>query len=169
MRFPHFAVAIGVCGLTCLPGVLADEPNPFGFPKEDARGGVGTYRIWYDGGAWHLRTSTENSSGKKEQLMVFTGSVRCDGKLTAEAKLLEKSGRTGDSIKPTADGKGFDFEFKTYGATDEAVFKVAASAKTLAFKLKIDGVKAAPFRIVIGATSVHPDKSEFKLSAHPKK
>jgi hypothetical protein len=154
-----------VCGL----GVLAEEPNPIGFPKEGNRGGVGVYRIWYEDGAWHLRTSTEDSSGKKEKLMVFTGTVKCDGKLTVEAKELEKRGKTTDAITPATDGKGFSFEFKTYGAKDEAVFKVADGANTLTFDLKIDGEKAPPYRIVIGGKAESPEKSVFKLPAHPKK
>jgi hypothetical protein len=169
MRLSHVVAAVAACGLVCGPGALADEPNPVGFPKDEARGGVGAYRVWHDGTAWHLRTSTENSSGKKEQLMVFAGSVRCDGKLTVEAKALEKKGKTGDTLTPATDGKGFDFEFKTYGAVDEAVFKAADGAKALTFKLKIDGQPAPPFRVLIGAASAHPDKNEFKLPAHPKK
>ena len=31
--------------------------------------------MWYEDGTWHLRTSTENSEGKKEKLLVFTGSA----------------------------------------------------------------------------------------------
>jgi hypothetical protein len=166
----HVLVAVASCGFVGLSGAQTVEPNPVGFPKEDARGGVGAFRIWYADGAWHLRSSTENSTGKKEVLMVFTGSVRCDGKLTAEGVKLEKGGgKTSDTLTPSADGKGFDFDFRTYGATDEVTFKPAATAKTLTFKLKIDGQPAPPFRVLIGATSDHPDKSDFKLPAHPKK
>jgi len=165
----HVLVAVAACGLVCLAGAQTIDPSPFGFPKEDARGGVGAYRVWYEDGAWHLRTSTENSTGKKDVLMVFTGSVRCDGKLTAEPVKLEKVGKTIDTLTPAADGKGFDFDFRTYGAADEVVFKAAPTAKALTFKLKIDGVAAPPFRVLIGATSDHPDKSDFKLPAHPKK
>lgn len=169
MRRPHVLVDAGVCGLVCLSGARAD-PSPFGFPKEEARGGVGAFRVWYDDGAWHLRTSTENSTGKKEVLMVFTGSVRCDGKVTAEPVKLEKGGgKTADKLTPSADGKGFDFDFRTYGAVDEVVFRAAATAKALTFKLKIDGQPAPPFRVLIGAKSDHPDGSDFKLPGHPKK
>jgi hypothetical protein len=166
----HILVAFGVCGLVCLSGAQTVEPSPFGFPKEGAAGGVGAFRVWYDDGAWHLRSSTENSTGKKDVLMIFTGTVRCDGKLPAEPVKLEKgSGKTSDTLTPSADGKGFDFDFRTYGAVDEVMFKPAATARTLTFKLKIDGQPAPPFRILIGAKSDHPDKNEFKLAAHPKK
>lgn len=169
MRIRHVVLAAGVCGAVCAAGARADEPNAVGYPKEELRGGVGAYRIWYEGGAWHLRTSCENSAGKKENLMVFAGTVRCDGKLTVEPKVLEKKGKTADTLTPTPDGKGFDFEFRTFGAIDEAVFKAADGAKALTFKLKIDGTPAPPFRILIGADNARPEKGDFKLPAHPKK
>jgi hypothetical protein len=169
LRSAAFGTAFFALGL--VPILLAADPiNPVGFPKKgDPGGGVGAYRIWFEGGAWHLRTSTENSIGKKDKLLVFTGSVKCESKLTVEGKRLEKKGKTGDTITPHADGRGFDFQFKTYGATDEAVFKPAEGAKTLTFKLQIDGEKAATIRIIIGENGEHPDKNEFKLPAHPKK
>ncbi|MFO0796852.1 MAG: hypothetical protein U0804_05200 [Gemmataceae bacterium] len=165
----HAFAAVAACCLVCAAGSHAADPYPFGFPKEDARGGVGAFRIWHADGKWHLRSSTENSTGKKEVLMVFSGTVRCDGKLTVEPAKLEAVGRVADTLKATADGKGFDFEFKTYGGTDEAVFQPAATARTLTFKLKIDGLPAPPFRVLVGEKSDHPDKSDFKLPAHPKK
>lgn len=167
--FRHAVLAVAAAGFVCLHGATADEPNPVGFPKDAPRGGVGVYRVWYADGAWHLRSSTEDSGGKKDKLMVFAGTVRCDGKLTVDPKALESRGKVGDRITPAADGKGFSFEFKTYGATDEAVFKVADKAKTLTFDLKIDGEKAPLYRIVVGAAGGSPEKNPFKLPAHPKK
>lgn len=160
----YFALAVGAARAD-------DPPNPVGFPKQtDVPGGVGAVRIWFEDGTWHLRTSTENSTGKKDKLMTFTGSVRCDAKLTVEGNKLEKgNGKTSDRFTAHADGKGFDFTFKTYGATDQANFKVADGGKTLTFKLLIDGEKAPPSRVVIGAKGEHPDKDEFTLPAQPKK
>ncbi|HEY1186689.1 MAG TPA: hypothetical protein VGE74_03480 [Gemmata sp.] len=169
-RTATFASGFFVLGL--LQVVLAaDPPNPVGFPKKgDPGGGVGAIRIWYDDGSWHLRSSTENSAGQKDKLMVFSGSVRCDGKLTVEGNRLEKGkGKTADTLTPHADGKGFDFRFATYGAIDEASFKVADKGKTLTFKLFIDGEKALTHRIIIGADGTHPAKSEFTLPAQPTK
>ena len=150
--------------------LLADAPNPIGVPKAgDPGGGVGAIRIWYADGVWHLRSSTENSIGKKDKIMVFTGSVVCDEKLTVEGKKLEQgNGKTSDKVTPHSNGKGFDFQFKTYGQIDEAEFKVADKAKNLTFKLMIDGEKASTIRIIIGEKGEHPDKSEFTLPAHPK-
>lgn len=150
--------------------LLADEPNPVGIPKgKNPGGGLGVYRIWYDKGEWHLRTSTDDSKGKKDKLLVFSGSVKSDAKMTVEGKALEKAGKTGDRIVPHADGKGFDFEFKTYNAVDFAIFKVAESGKKVTFNLKLDGEKAPLLRILIGEKGDHPDKSEFALPAHPTK
>jgi hypothetical protein len=170
LRKPAFVVAFFALGFSQVL-LAADAPNPVGFPKKgDPGGGIGAVRIWYADGAWHLRTSTENSVGKKDKLMVFTGSVRCDAKMTVEGKRLEKGkGKTSDRLVPHADGKGFDFEFRTYGAIDEAEFKVGEKAKTLTFKLFIDGEKAAAHRVIIGENGDHPEKSEFKLPARPKK
>ena len=78
LRKPAFVVAYFALGFSQVL-LAADAPNPVGFPKKgDPGGGIGAVRIWYADGAWHLRTSTENSVGKKDKLMVFTGSVRCD-------------------------------------------------------------------------------------------
>jgi len=165
-----FGIGFFLLGMT--PVVLAaDTPNPVGFPKKgDPGGGIGAIRIWYEDGMWHLRTSTENSVGKKDKLMVFTGSVRCNDKMTVEGKNLEKGkGKTSDTLTAHQDGKGFDFQFRTYGATDQADFKLTDKAKTLTFKLFIDGEKAATHRIIIGADGEHPAKNEFTLPAQPKK
>jgi hypothetical protein len=172
MRLRTVAFASGCFVLGLAQVLLAADPiNPNGFPKKgDPGGGIGAVRIWYEGDTWHLRTSTENSIGKKDKIMVFTGSVRCDGKLTVEGAKLEKGkGKTSDGFTPHADGKGFDFEFKTYGAVDQADFKIPDKGKTLTFKLMIDGEKAATSRIIIGENGEHPEKNEFKLPAHPKK
>lgn len=171
LRTAPFALAALALGLMQAALVAADPPNPLGFPKgPDPGGGVGVFRIWYADGAWHLRTSTENSVGKKDKLLVFTGTVKCDAKMTIEGKKLEKGNRkTSDSFTPHADGKGFDFEFKTYGATDEVVFKVADRAKKLNFKLLLNGEKPPALRVMIGEKGEHPDKSEFSLPAQPKK
>lgn len=175
MTFRTIAFASGFFALGLAQALIAaDAPNPIGFPKKgDAPGGIGVIRIWFADGQWHLRTSTENSVGKKDKLMVFTGSVRCDSKMTVEAYKLENKGngkgKTSDKFTPHADGKGFDFEFKTYGAVDQADFKLTDKAKTLTFKLFIDGEKAAIHRILIGENGDSPAKSEFTLSANPKK
>lgn len=166
------AFAGGFFALGVLQVVLAaDPPNPLGFPKKgDPGGGVGAVRIWCEDGTWHLRTSTENSVGKKDKLMVFSGSVRCEDKISAEGNKLEKGkGKTADSFTPHADGKGFDFRFATYGATDQVDFTVGEKGKKLTFKLLIDGEKAATHRVVIGEDGGHPEKAEFTLPARPKK
>jgi hypothetical protein len=149
----------------------ADAPNPIGFPKAgDPGGGIGAIRIWYADNAWHLRTSTENSQGKKDKLMVFTGTVKCEDKITVDGKKLEKGkGKTADTLTTHADGKGFDFRFATFGALDQADFTIAAKGKILKFKLMIDGESAAVDRIIIGEKGDHPEKAEFTLPALPKK
>jgi len=164
------ALAVGCFALALTTTLAADPPNPIGFPKAgDPGGGVGAFRIWFEGDTWHLRTSTENSVGKKDKIMVFTGSVRSDSKMTVEGSKLEKgNGKTSDGFTPHADGKGFDFTFKTYGAVDQADFKTE-KGKTLTFKLMIDGEKANTMRIIIGEKGEHPAKNEFTLPAQPKK
>lgn len=151
--------------------LAADPPNPVGYPgKGDPGGGIGAIRVWFADGAWHLRTSTEDSTGKKDKLMVFTGTVRSEGKVTAEAKLLEKGARrTADALVPHSDGKGFDFRFATFGARDQVDFTVADAGKTLKFKLSVDGQPTPSHRILIGADGAHPEKAEFTLPAKPKK
>jgi hypothetical protein len=149
----------------------ADPPNPIGMPKKgDPGGGIGAFRIWHADGKWHLRTSTDDTTGKKEKLIVFTGSVRCETKITAEGVRLEKgNGKTADTITPHRDGKGFDFRFATYGAIDEALFTIADGGKNLKFKLQVDGKDAPANRILIGTNGDNPEKPEFTLPAFPKK
>jgi hypothetical protein len=82
MRVLLVALSLTVCPLV----FSADPPNPVGYPgKGDPGGGIGAIRVWYADDAWHLRTSTEDTSGKKDKLMVFTGTVRSEGKVKAEA------------------------------------------------------------------------------------
>lgn len=169
-RIKYFGVGC-VLLFILAPASAFDPPNPIGMPKKgDPGGGVGAFRIWYLDGKWHLRTSCENSVGKKEKLIVFSGTVRCEDKVTAEGLKLEKgNGKKSDSITPHRDMKGFDFRFATYGAIDEAEFTVADKGKNLKFKLLVDGVGAPTQRILIGKDGGNPEKSEFTLGAHPKK
>ena len=169
MFLNRVATACAIFSLGLVQVILAAEPNPFGFPQAgDPGGGLGAVRVWYTNGEWHLRTSTENSVGKKDKLMVFSGSIVGDDKITLEGSKLEKKGKKGDTLTPHANGKGFDFEFKTYGAVDEVIFKTAATGKSLKFKLLIDGEKAATQRILIGEKGSHPVSNEFSLPAQPK-
>ncbi len=169
LRQPIFACFI--LAFLLAPASGFEPPNPIGMPKKgDPGGGVGAFRIWYLDGKWHLRTSCENSVGKKEKLMVFSGTVRSEDKVTAEGIRLEKgNGKTSDSIAPHKDGKGFDFRFATYGAIDEAMFTIADKGKTLKFKLMVDGKEAQTQRILIGSDGNNPEKAEFTLGAQPKK
>lgn len=146
-----------------------DPPNPIGYPaKGDPGGGIGAVRVWFADGAWHVRTSTEDSTGKRDTLMVFAGSVRCEDKLTVEPKKLEKGARkTADTVTPHADGKGFDFRFATYGGRDQVDFTAGKAAKMIKLKLLIDGKPAPPHRVLIGAEGAHPEKNEFTLPAKP--
>jgi len=164
LRLSATAVLSLAMGLLLL---AADPPpNPVGYPKKgDPGGGIGAVRIWHADGAYHLRTSTEDSAGTKQKLMVFTGTVRCEEKLTSEASKLEKA----DKFILHKDGKGFDFHFETHGAIDQVDFTPAANGKTLKFKLLIDAKPAETHRILIGAEGVHPEKAEFSLPAQVKK
>ncbi len=174
MSFRLLLSASAVPVLCFLVAGATDDPpkplNPIGYPKKvNAGGGVGIARVWYADGVWHLSTSTDDSEGKKEKLLVFTGSVRCEDKLTVEGKKLESGkGKTADTLTPHKDGKGFDFRFATYGAVDRAEFRVGEKGKTLKFKLMLDGQKMHPNRIAIGADARHPAKEEFTLPAVPK-
>jgi hypothetical protein len=152
---------------TILTAAAADPPNPIGYPKKALGGGAGVTRIWYEAGVWHLRTSTDDSEGKKEKLFVFSGTVRCEDKLTIEPVKLEKGkGKTSDTLTPHNDGKGFDFRFATYGALDQVDFRVGEKGKTLKFKLFLNGKPMDISRVAIGADSMHPADGDFTLSAN---
>jgi hypothetical protein len=69
MSIRRVAFGSACFALGLVPVLLAaDPPNPVGFPKKGDGGGDGVFRVWYADGAWHLRTSTENTAGKKDKL-----------------------------------------------------------------------------------------------------
>ena len=164
----HVLVLLG--GFALAACLLAAKPittiDPTGFPKHSPEGGKNVVRIWHEKGSWFLRTSTEDSVGKKDRLIVFTGSVRSEDRMTVTGHKLEPKR---DSYTMHADGKGFDFRFTTSGAQDTAEIKPGPRSKTLTFKLRVNGEPVEPSRIVIGADSKCPDKAEFTLPATPGK
>jgi hypothetical protein len=146
--------------------MLFSQINPNGFPKNSPEGGLNVVRIWYEKGHWNLRTSTEDSEGKKNRVTTFTGTVRSEDKMTATGSRLEAKA---DKFVMHADGKGFDFKFTTHGAQDTVEFTPGPRSKTLRFLLKVNNEPVEAARIIIGSESKCPDKNEFLLPAVPPK
>lgn len=157
-----------VAALICSPLFAAAAvftPDCYGIPEHvEADADAGVYRIWFADGTWHMRTSTEDYKQVRGSVIVFTGSVVSEDKVTSEGVKIEKRK---DWITPHADGKGFDFHFETHGAKDEVDFTAGSDGKTLKFKLMLDGKDVPPSRVFIGKNASNPEKSEFTLPAHP--
>jgi len=157
-----FAVSIG--------SAADDVPDPFGRPEGFKEGKQAMYALWYEKGEWQLRT-TSKDKGKDSEKVTFSGRVSIEGdKVVGDFKKLEKAkkGKDADYILVFRDYKGFDFQFATYGKTDDVHFKAGEKAKSITFKLLIDG-KEDPKSILIGKKGLHPDKAEFTMPAHPVK
>ena len=114
--------------MVCLSAVSADadtsEINPVGQPKKFDAGKDHLYAIFYQDGAWHLRTTC-----KKGEKTVFTGRVRVEGgKITGgDYQGLDRArkGKDADWVFHHADGKGFDFRVATFGKVDGINIKLA--------------------------------------------
>jgi hypothetical protein len=158
--------------LTALGRVSDGDPDPVGRPKLK-QGEQAVIAVWYDtkDEVWHLWTTSPAAKGRKAPRVVFTGSVRViGGAVTGEFDRLERSKRAAnaDWVLIHRDGRGFDFQFATFGKTDGVKFKAGAKAQSVKFKLLAGGM-ADPARVVIGAAGSHPKRAEFSLPAHPGK
>jgi hypothetical protein len=173
-----FVITMGAFALLTLQVTLGlasdDSLNPVGKPKQFKQGKRVAYGVWYEDGLWHLRMTSKDGKAKgkgKNDRVIFTGSVRVAGdRLLGEFQGLEKSKQAlnADWVLPHAGGRGFDFQFATFGKTDGVNFKAGPSAQSITFKLLVGG-DDDPTRILIGASGAHPAKAEFALPAHPKK
>jgi hypothetical protein len=174
-----FAVLMGAFALLTLQmtlGLAADDAlDPFGKPKQFKQSKRAVYGVWYEDGAWHLRMTSKDGKGKgkgkgKNDRVTFNGSVKVAGdRLIGEFQGLEKAKRVrnADWILPHVNGRGFDYQFATFGKTDGVTFTVGPNAQSITFKLLFEGI-GDPMRILIGRRGAHPAKAEFTLPAHPK-
>ena len=166
-------VLVGLLGMG-LVAVAADKDPPttsdvktYGQPKQFDQGKDDLYALWYADGAWHLRTTAKGEKGHKA---VFKGRIQIEGGKITEGNFqgLDKAklAKNADWVVPHPDGKGFDFSFATFGATDGIDFKVSKDATAVSFKLLVNGGDY-PQRVLIGMKSQHPEKIPFSLPANP--
>lgn len=147
------------------------EVDPEGQPRGyDKRPSGPTCYIWREGEVWHLRTRTKNQSRKfRGEIQVQGGTVtkisNFDG---LEASGRKKNRKSADIGRLNTAKNQIDFEFRTSGGEDGFDFKVSASAKNLAFNVKIDDYEHS-FPIQIGAKAQKPPAIPFTLPAHAPK
>jgi hypothetical protein len=158
--------------LTALGQTTEGDPDPVGRPKLK-QGQLVAVAVWYDAkeSVWHLWTTSPAVKGGKASRVIFAGSVRVTGdRVAGEFDKLERTKRAAnaDYVLVHRDGRGFDFQFATFGGADGVKFKAGAKAQSIRFKLLAGGV-ADPARVVIGAAGAHPKKADFTLPAHPGK
>ncbi len=155
-----------------LAGVLVAAPqpdkkphlDPHGEPKGLVAGHPRSYFVWHDAHGWHLRSTTEKV---KHQ---FKGHIEVEGGTIEKihSYKLEKTGELADQWKLDSSKHGVKFDFETDGGIDGINFHVSKDAKSIRFKLLIDG-KEQTEHIHIGRAGHHPKDNPFTLPAHPGK
>jgi hypothetical protein len=139
--------------------------DPKGEPADLQKGNAIRYFVWFDDGAWHLRTDT---AGKKHS---FSGTVEIvGGKVTtiSDFENLEggKKKKKSDLGQLNQKQDEIAFKFTTSKKRDGFDFQVDGAAKQVRFKLLIDG-KPAPERIFIGARAQPAPMDAFEFPAAP--
>lgn len=132
--------------------------KPRGVPHETS------YRVWYDGADWHIRSTTE-----AKVLHKFTGSIRVKGgKVTQLGGLgaSEAKGKKRDVGNLNRERDVLSFSFGTRGGIDGFDFTVDQEAVQLIFSLHING-RTDPQVVYIGSQGEHPSGGTFVLPAHP--
>lgn len=152
----------------------ADEPvievDPEGEPSGYDKPPRGpTCYIWRTGDTWHVRTKTKSQSRK------FNGSIKVEGGTVTKIANFEgletpkkKNKKSADIGRLNTAKNQIDFQFRTSGGEDGFDFRVSASARNLAFNLKIDDYEHS-FPIEIGAKGQRPPAIPFTLPAHAPK
>jgi hypothetical protein len=174
MNLPTIRLLITLCLLSLLSaGLHAQEKrsydpiNPLGQPRKLRQGKGEVFAIWYADNHWHVRVSSREGDEKKE---VFTGTIEIEGGQIASGKYdgMERNGkpRNRDWIYFHANNRIMDFQFVNFGKLDGFDFRPSDKAKSVTFKLLIDGVEV-PRRVLIGSQSEHPKSMPFTLPAHP--
>lgn len=146
------------------------EVDATGVPDALSKGDGVHYFLWYDAEGWHLRT---DSGGKAH---VYTGLITVDGgkfssvsdfeNLEARPSKKKKKNRDPDLGKVNSAKDEITFRFTTSKKHDGFDFQVDENAKSIRFKLMIDG-KAVPERVILGAASSPAPSEVFSLPARP--
>lgn len=140
--------------------------DPYGRPKRFIQGKHRMYGIWYEDGAWRLRTT----SGRRVKVG-FHGTVQIDkDKIIPDYTALDrvKKRKDSDLVILSKNRQQMKFRFVTVGWTDGIDFKVGKKAKTVTFDLRTAGDDDPRF-ILIGGKGVNPAKGKFTFPAHPPK
>jgi hypothetical protein len=132
--------------------------KPRGAPHETS------YRVWYDGAEWHIRSTTE-----AKVLHKFTGTIRVKGGKVTQLGGLEASeakGKKRDVGNLNRERDVLSFSFGTRGGIDGFDFTVDREAVQLIFSLEING-RSNPKVVYVGSQGQHPPGSTFVLPANP--
>ena len=143
-----------------------------GRPKQFKAGSKAMFGVWFEDGAWHLRSTSSNVKDRNDKpvRVIFSGSVRVvGGEVVIQNEEADKGNaksKTGDRLTRHKDGKGFDFVFQTFGGVDGIAFKATGKAESISLKLKVNG-DDDPKYIFVGEKGKHPDKATFVVPARP--
>ena len=181
-RWPY---AIALAGALVMIGTQADMASaqkkfarptgpidpigqPDAFQKFYGKGAMSA--IWFDPDDkhWHLRVTSPQAQ-KRADRKAFSGRVRIDGDaIRLKAQGLDKTKRvkSADWVFPHSDGRGFDYNFATFGMADGIDFQTDKATKEVTFTLKLGGAEL-PNRVLIGKKGYAPDKIPFTLPARP--
>jgi hypothetical protein len=163
LAIPAGLVSILLASITLLAAEGALDPR--GRPKQFDQSKVAVYALWFQDGAWQLRTTGRPKRGER-----FTGTIEIDGGRVEDGMFqgfeLNRKLPKSDWIHMHRDNRGFDFHLVTRGKVDGLSFKTTKQAKSITFKLQVSG-DDNPRRIIVGAAGRHPEQVPFELAAHP--
>jgi hypothetical protein len=143
-----------------------EDLSPVGKPAGYHAGASTRYAVWYEGGTWHLRTTTGTKGTH-----AFEGKVEIVGGKMVSLKpvAVEAKGKQPDVGVWNPEHTVFTFDLRTSkGHTDGFDLKVSDGTTALKFTLLVAG-EPAPGRVFVGAKGAHPKAAAFSLPARPEK
>jgi hypothetical protein len=150
---------------TAAKGELA-KLDPWGRPEGSIVDQTARYYVWYDGDAWHLRTTAKGFRN-------FHGTIRVkDARIKSSVpvglkKDKQKKAAT-DGMRISDDRSKLEFNFRTAQFSDGFELRLDTEGGEIEFELMIDNQKN-PRAIFVGRGLEHPDSDPFTLPAVPQK
>jgi len=161
----RIAIPVALCLFTCSALAQVVDIKAYGRPRNTSK--FAHYEVWYDEEGWHVRSDT---AGKSH---LFAGGIEVVGGKVTKVTNFEsleavnkKKKKRPDIGQVTDNNKKILFEMRTEEYGDGFTFQVTEGAKSIRFRLLIDG-HTEPERIFIGGRSQPAPAATFELDAHP--
>jgi hypothetical protein len=145
---------------------MTSEMDPCGQPRQWVKGP--RFYVWYEKGAWHIRTHTVSQQHTFEGKIMLRG-----GKVTRvfdyagmEARAKKKKNR--DVGRILDNGRAIGFKMETKGKEDGFSFCLSKAVAAVTFDFRFDGYAHAEV-ICVGAKCQRPPSATFTLPANPEK